>query len=63
MAVIELTDTRGAELDVLAKVLLNAIANGNTVNPEPFKPTPEEYKLLCGIMCKLNDTCKKGRVK
>ena len=63
MAVIELADTRGGERDLLAKVLLNAIANGNTVNPEAFDPTPEEYKLLCGIMCKLNDTCKKGSRK
>lgn len=63
MAVIELTDTRGAELDVLAKVVLNAIANGNTINPVAFHPTPEEYRTLCSIMNKLNATCKKGNRK
>ena len=60
MAVIELTDARGAERDVLAGVVLNAIANGNTANPEAFRPTPEEYVILCSIMNKLNDSCKKG---
>lgn len=63
MAVIELTDTRGGEIDLLAKLLFNARANGNTVNPTAFQPTPEEYKQICGIIGKLNDTCKKGSRK
>lgn len=42
------------ERDLLDRLTLLAIANGNTVNPEVFDPTPEEYKLLHQIRIKLD---------
>jgi len=41
------------ELALLDKLTLQAIANGNTVNPAAFEPTPEEYKTLHQIRLKL----------
>ena len=41
------------EKELMEEVLLKAIKNGNTVNPEPFKPTPKQYKMLHSIMGKL----------
>ena len=42
------------EKDLLDRLTLMAIANGNTVSPEAFDPTPEEYKMLHSIRIKLN---------
>lgn len=42
------------EKDLLEKLILNGIGNGNTVNPNPFTPTPEQYKILYSIMNKLD---------
>ena len=42
------------EKDLLNKLTLLAIANGNTVNPKPFEPTPEEYQLLHQLRIKLD---------
>lgn len=40
------------ERELLDKITLMAIANGNTVNPKVYEPTPEEYKMLCRIRVK-----------
>ena len=50
------------ELDLLDRLTLHAIANGNTVFPKPYEPTPEEYKALHTIRIKLelNGREKKG---
>lgn len=40
------------EKELLKSVLLNAIGNGNTVNPKAFVPTPKQYKLLHSIVQK-----------
>lgn len=42
------------EKALLDRLTLQAIANGNTVNPKAFEPTPEEYKLLHSIRIKLD---------
>lgn len=42
------------ETDLLKELILNGIRNGNTVNPEPFIPTPKQYKTLHSIMIKLD---------
>ena len=47
----ELTE---AEKDLLDRLTLNAIANGNTVSPEAFDPTPDEYAALHSIRIKMN---------
>lgn len=41
------------EKELLDKITLHAIANGNTVNPKILETTPEEYKLLHSIRIKL----------
>lgn len=41
------------EKKLLKEILLNAIGNGNTVNPKAFNPTPEQYKRLYSIMNKM----------
>ena len=41
------------EKEVLKKMLLNVIKNGNTVNPESFIPNVNEYKVIFSIMNKL----------
>ena len=41
------------EKELLDKLTLMAIANGNTVNPKAYEPTPEEYKILHDIRIKL----------
>lgn len=38
------------ELVLLEKLLLNAISNGNTINPSAFVPNSKEYKQLFEIM-------------
>ena len=43
------------EIKLFDKLILNAIGNGNTVNPKPFKPTPEQYKTLHQIAKKLKE--------
>ncbi len=42
------------EAELLKTLILNGIGNGNTVNPKPFIPTPNQYKTLHLIMIKLN---------
>lgn len=42
------------EKQLLKKVLLNYILNGNCVVPVPLAPDPEQYKTACGILQKLN---------
>lgn len=37
------------DMKLLDKILLLGIKNGNTVNPEPYTPTPKEYKRLYSI--------------
>jgi len=32
--------------ELLEEILLNAYANGNTVEPKPFIPTPEQWKMI-----------------
>lgn len=44
------TDT---EKQLLIDILLRAYANGNTVTPKPFDPTPEQWKTICSILNKL----------
>lgn len=41
------------EKDLLDRLTLHAIRNGNTVNPTPFEYTPQEYALLHSIRIKL----------
>lgn len=41
------------EVKLLDKLLLNGIKNGNTVNPETYIPTPEEYRILYDIRNKI----------
>lgn len=41
------------EKELLDKLTLNAIANGNTVSPTPHTLTPAEYKMLFQIRIKL----------
>lgn len=40
--------------ELLSKILLNAYANGNTVNPKPFVPTPEEWKRIAEMFADTN---------
>lgn len=40
------------EKELLKEILLNAIGNGNTVNPKTFIPTPQQYKMLHSIIQK-----------
>lgn len=42
------------ENELMQKILLLAEANGNTVNPKPFDPTPEQWKMLHQIINKLD---------
>ena len=42
------------EKDLLDRLTLQAIANGNTINPQPFNSTSEEYRLLHTIRIKLD---------
>lgn len=42
------------ERNLLDRLTPLAIANGNTVNPTAYEPTPEEYKLLYSIRIKLD---------
>ena len=42
-----------AERDLLDRLTLLAIANGNTVSPKPFVPTPAEYKMLCELRIRM----------
>lgn len=51
------------ELELLDRLTLNAIANGNTVNPTAYDPTPEEYKMLHQIRIKLGLNNLKGAKK
>ena len=37
------------EIEVLQKCIGLAVKNGNTVRPEAFVPTPDEYKSICSI--------------
>jgi len=41
------------ERELLDRLTLQAIGNGNTINPQPFDPTPEEYRMLHTIRIKL----------
>ena len=41
------------ERELLDRVTLLVVANGNTVNPKPYNPTPEEYTLMHSIRIKL----------
>lgn len=41
------------EKDLLDRLTLHAIRNGNTVNPTPFEYAPQEYVLLHSIRIKL----------
>ena len=43
------------ETKLAYKVIMQAIKNGNSVNPEPFDPNPTEYRLLCKISNELNE--------
>ena len=42
------------EVEILRKCIVQAIKNGNTVNPEAIDPTPEEYKIFCSILNKID---------
>lgn len=41
------------ELELLSRIMFTAVKNGNMVCPEAFIPTPEEYKLVCRIITKM----------
>lgn len=41
------------ELELLSRIMFTAVKNDNTVCPEAFIPTPEEYKLVCRIITKM----------
>ena len=41
------------EAELIRNIILQAIKNGNTVNPEAFIPTPDEYKAICSIFNKI----------
>lgn len=41
------------EVEILRKCIGQAVKNGNTVNPEAFVPTPDEYKTICSIFDKI----------
>lgn len=41
------------EVETLQKCIGQAVRNGNTVNPEAFVPTPDEYNTICSIFWKL----------
>lgn len=41
------------EKDLLDKITLMAIGNGNSVSPTAYVPTPQEYKTLHTIRIKL----------
>ena len=41
------------EVEALRKCVRQAVKNGNTVNPEAFIPTPEDYKAICNIFNQL----------
>ena len=41
------------EVETLRKCIGQAVKNGNTVNPEAFVPTPDEYKAICSIFTKI----------
>lgn len=45
--------SKDEEVKLVDKLLLNGVKNGNTVNPEAFVPTPEEYRLLYSIRNKI----------
>ena len=47
------------EVELLDKITLIAIANGNTVSPKVYEPTPEEYKMLHSIRIKLKLNSKR----
>lgn len=49
------------EKELLNKLTLLAIANGNTVNPKPFEPSPEEYQLLHQLRIKMDLSTKEVR--
>lgn len=37
------------EEKMLSEMIWIAIANGNRVEPKAFDPTPEQYRMLCGM--------------
>lgn len=41
------------EKELIEKMALNAIANGNTAYPKAYDPTTKEYELLHKLMIKL----------
>ena len=41
------------EDEALRKCIGQAVKNGNTVNPEAFIPTPDDYKAICNIFNQL----------
>ena len=43
------------EMKLVAEILLTARANGYTVNPLPFDPTPEQYRVLCRVLARMYD--------
>lgn len=43
-----------AERELLDRITLNEIQNGNSVNPKPYNLAPEEYILLHKIRIKLD---------
>lgn len=42
------------ERNLLDRLTLLTIANGNTITPAAYDPTPEEYKMLYSIRIKLD---------
>lgn len=49
----EMNELTKKERELLDRLTLRAIANGNTVEPKAFEPTPEEYRLLHTIRIKM----------
>jgi len=48
-----MTDLTREEKELLDRITLLAIENGNSVSPQPFDPTPKEYTMLHAIRIKL----------
>ena len=44
-----------SEAILLKELVLTGIGNGNTVNPKPFVPTPDQYIKLHSIMKSLRE--------
>lgn len=46
------------EEKMLSEMIWIAIANGNRVVPTAFDPTPEQYRMLCGIANRIDADIK-----